>query len=579
MIRCLDVDALHREHELYRRIADAMAFADPSELAYGLSPERTRWRSARDIGALWSAAVGAAPPNSAFNLYVHVPFCKSICSFCNYKRLRTSNPEALDEYVDFIVNEARILGERVSGVRFGSLYVGGGTPSVLSAARLQRLFEGLHASFRFHDGAAKTFEYDPMVMTDDRFDVLHAFAFSRYSFGVQSTNPNVNALHNRGQQSLKHVEKQFELLDRAGATHTNVDFLLGLAGTTPEQIVGELAELLERYRPHEVSAYFVSPTADYVAAHFDGDYGRFDAHLKAFEAHVPAALRKVAEERSYEVRADGRHSMLLRNLKPGPSPRPFTDFAYSDVPAQAERPLYLLGLGDSARSRIFGHAVYRAEHAFNSLAADAPRYLCADTSWSDEVFAYVAYHFRDADSLSPERFRSMFGAEITDICAGPLEKLVALDLIEISATDVRLRARTRKERMRDTLFFLPQDRLRTLVERSKKPVSAPAGGKPSSLLSGETYLRLLRPYVAGSLVTSGWSITSISASGAVLSSQEQQAEIVVRLFEPAGQRQAFRSTKRFDLQYFIGRGAPSAESLTPALLMLIAAIERNETTR
>ncbi|MEL7208604.1 MAG: hypothetical protein AAGK32_10300, partial [Actinomycetota bacterium] len=115
-------------------------------------------------------------------------------------RLRVSSRDALDEYVDFIENEAALFAPAVEGVRFGALYVGGGTPSVLNAPQLDRLLGALHECFSFADRAHRTFEFDPAVMTPDRFEVIQRYGFHRYSFGIQSSSPDVSEAHGRGRQ-------------------------------------------------------------------------------------------------------------------------------------------------------------------------------------------------------------------------------------------------------------------------------------------------------------------------------------------------------------------------------------------
>src|SRR5262245_36149890 len=175
--------ALERERAIYARVVAAMGHPEPSTLLHELDAPRSRRYSPRDLGALWERALARAPQHAAYNLYLHVPYCKSICTFCNYKRLRVSTREALDEFVSFIVEEARLLAPSLSGARFAALYVGGGTPSVLSAEQLKRLLGALHEAFSFQECAQKNFEFDPMVMTEDRYQVVSSFGFTRYSFG------------------------------------------------------------------------------------------------------------------------------------------------------------------------------------------------------------------------------------------------------------------------------------------------------------------------------------------------------------------------------------------------------------
>src|SRR5437870_523540 len=90
--------ALRVERAIYARVAAAMRYPDPSALLKELSRDRTRRYSAAQLVEKWAGAAAQAAPGTAWNLYVHVPYCKSICDFCNYTRLRVSSTEALDAY-------------------------------------------------------------------------------------------------------------------------------------------------------------------------------------------------------------------------------------------------------------------------------------------------------------------------------------------------------------------------------------------------------------------------------------------------------------------------------------------------
>jgi len=458
--------SISSERAIYGRVVEEMDYPEPSSLIHHVTEARARRRSPRDLVPLWRQAATTADPTSAWNMYVHVPYCKSICTFCNYKRLKVSSREALDEYVAFIEQEASLFSSALSDVSFGALYVGGGTPSVLSADQLRRLMTALHDHFHFAEGAQKNFEFDPMVMTADRYDVISSFGFTRFSFGIQSVDVEVNALHNRGRQKRGHLDKQFQLLNDHGAESANVDFLLGLDGTTAEGMLAEIEEVLTKHRPFEVTVYFLHPTPAYVEAHFGGDFERFKEHLAPFERLIPTALAELAPRIDYAISGDGKHVINMHSTRRRAAPEraTTTHYHYCDVPSQVHRPLYLLGLGDSARSRIFGQLSYRAEHEADDRAPDSPRYVASTMTRQDEMFAYLAFVFRDGDVLDRALFRRTFGVDVTDALERPIDKLRRLGVVEVEDDYLRLNPQSRRERMRDLLFFLPGDRRRELAE-------------------------------------------------------------------------------------------------------------------
>ncbi|MBX3128450.1 MAG: radical SAM protein [Polyangiaceae bacterium] len=455
---------LHRERQIYARVIAAMDYPEPSVFVHELSGERRTALTPQALLDHWRRALEGALPETANNLYVHVPFCKSICDFCNYKRLHVSSRAGLDEYVAFMEREARLFAPALRGAEFGGLYVGGGTPSVLGPDQLDRLLTALFESFSFHEGAQKNFEFDPMVMTADRFAVLARFGFTRFSFGIQSLDVEINRLHQRGAQTRSHLEKQFKLLGEHGADFANVDFLLGLSGTTPEQMLREIEEVMRAHQPHELCIYFIYPTAEYVAAHFAGDYAKFREFLAPFETVVPAALAELAASAGYRVGGEGRHAITLSRI--GGTRRPARTeegLFYCDVPSSVHRPLNVLGLGDSARSRIFGRLHYRAEHDHGAPIPEA-RYVGQETTLRDEMFSYIALVFRDGDELSRPLFARTFGVDIAAAFARPLAKLEALGAARLTASAVTFARQERAARLADLLFFLPEERRSALGE-------------------------------------------------------------------------------------------------------------------
>jgi len=323
------------------------------------------------------------------------------------------------------------------------------------------------SSFAFHDGAQKNFEFDPMVMTEDRYRVVQKYGFTRFSFGIQSVDVDVNRLHNRGSQNRSHLEKQFRLLGEHGGEHANVDFLLGLSGTTAEQMLREIEQVMTEFSPNEMSVYFIYPTEEYVKAHFGGDFDSFARFLEPFERLVPPTLRELAQKLGYSIAGDGKHAITLS--RPSPRTRNVerrSGLFYCDVPSNAHRPLYVLGLGDSARSRIFGDLVYQAEHDHDDIAPNRDRYVGVDTTLADEMFAYVAMVLRDSDRMSRALFRRTFGVDPLQALSRPIAKLTELGVASVDDENVTLSQQDRAERLRDILFFLPPERRDTLGDAS-----------------------------------------------------------------------------------------------------------------
>ena len=166
---------------------------------------------------------------------MHFPFCKSICSFCNYDRLQPSSPVLLKTWLARVLRSIEVIGPAVRPLTFHALYIGGGTPSVLPAHMLHELLEALDKTLSWDRRARRKLEFDPAVMNRERLKVLAAHRIKELSFGIETLNPDVNARHNRGRQGIEAIERCFDdLRSLRLASETACDFLLGLEGTTAE---------------------------------------------------------------------------------------------------------------------------------------------------------------------------------------------------------------------------------------------------------------------------------------------------------------------------------------------------------
>ncbi len=148
---------MSRRTALHDRYLDVARAGDASRLAYLHGPE-TVW-SEEEVAALWRRGV-ARPAGELEPLncvYVHVPFCKSICSFCNYDRLQPSSPELLNRWLTRILRSVEVIAPAVRPLTFHALYIGGGTPSVLPARFLKQFLERLDTALSWHPRAGPAF--------------------------------------------------------------------------------------------------------------------------------------------------------------------------------------------------------------------------------------------------------------------------------------------------------------------------------------------------------------------------------------------------------------------------------------
>lgn len=197
------------------------------------------------------ATVGGTTPLS---IYVHIPFCESVCYYCACNKVITRHHERAAEYLAALGIEIELhAGVLGSGQAVSQLHFGGGSPTFMSDAELAALMDALRRRFRIAPGAEVSIEVDPRTVTEARLRHLAAVGFNRISFGVQDFDPQVQKAVHRV-QSFEMVRDLMDAARRLGFESTNVDLIYGLPRQTPESLARTVAQVGE-LRPDRIALY------------------------------------------------------------------------------------------------------------------------------------------------------------------------------------------------------------------------------------------------------------------------------------------------------------------------------------
>jgi oxygen-independent coproporphyrinogen-3 oxidase len=197
------------------------------------------------------AGLSAAAPLS---LYVHVPFCRSLCHFCACNRRITRDPALPERYLDAIAREAETLAEALPGaLPVEQLHWGGGTPTHLSPAQIERLFGVLAAAFPLAAGAEISLEADPRVTSGAQLETLRACRFERLSLGVQDFDARVQQAIHRV-QSAADTARLVEHARRLGFGSVSFDLIYGLPFQSVESVLRTLDEVVA-IEPDRIALY------------------------------------------------------------------------------------------------------------------------------------------------------------------------------------------------------------------------------------------------------------------------------------------------------------------------------------
>lgn len=187
-------------------------------------------------------------------VYVHIPFCKCKCIYCDFYSIASSRLS--DRYVKAVGMEAQLRGQEIAGMPVKTLYIGGGTPSVLSFEQLSVLIEGLRAAIDLSHVEEFTVEVNPDDVTHEFAEQLLKLGVNRVSMGVQSLVDEELVFLNR-RHDAKEAMKAYCDLQSAGFNNISIDLIYGIPGQTLDTWKYTLEKALSLQAKH-VSCYNLS---------------------------------------------------------------------------------------------------------------------------------------------------------------------------------------------------------------------------------------------------------------------------------------------------------------------------------
>ena len=198
--------------------------------------------------------LGPVGGRAPLSVYVHIPFCESVCYYCACNKVVTRQHSKAAEYLDALERELALqLAVMGRGQVVTQLHFGGGTPTFLSDAELERVMQALRAGFEIAPGAECSIEVDPRTVTEERLAHLARIGFNRLSFGVQDIEPAVQEAVHRV-QPFEQVVALMASARALGFESINVDLIHGLPRQTPTSLRRTVARMAE-LRPDRIALY------------------------------------------------------------------------------------------------------------------------------------------------------------------------------------------------------------------------------------------------------------------------------------------------------------------------------------
>lgn len=274
--------------------------------------------------------------NGKASIYAGIDVCPYLCKFCRYYN-RTADdaeklPQKVEESLGNLIKEMDMAKEHLSldeKIKANSIYIGGGTPTLMSEEQMEKLFENLQKNYDINSQTEITMECTPDTINSDKLSVMKKFGVNRISMGVQRLNDEWLAEVGRGHNSVD-VLKSLQIF-KNGKIRFNIDLMYGFDGQSIESFSDDLIKILE-YEPPEITLY------------------RFEDQKRTDDKNIKIGRNE--RENIYAMQQVGREILQKRGYAEGPDGW-FTKEGYNRAQVYADRwkdQIPLLGFGPEAYS-------------------------------------------------------------------------------------------------------------------------------------------------------------------------------------------------------------------------------------
>ena len=252
-------------------------------------------------------------------LYLHIPFCRNKCDYCSFYSVSSmpGSPE-IDLYITRLIQELEEYKKSFGPVVFDTLYIGGGTPSMLSVAQMDRIIEAAGSLFAIMGGAEVTIEMNPDDLLSEKLYGFRDAGVTRIVLGIQSTILDIRKT--LGRRGINCTEKNLEMFFSVPGIVKCLDFIGGIPGQSETHIDKDFT-VIERFRPEHISFYMLSvEEGTPLSARIRPD-SEFEEHQRRIWEHAIGRLKDMGY-RHYEISNfalngfESRHNMKYWNFRP-----------------------------------------------------------------------------------------------------------------------------------------------------------------------------------------------------------------------------------------------------------------------
>ncbi len=349
-------------------------------------------------------------------LYVHIPFCLKKCNYCDFTSIKY-NEEIVKSYIQGLLKEIEMYRDKLSEYRIKTIFLGGGTPSILKEKYFEKITKSIYENFNTNNVIEFTIESNPGTLSKDKLNTYLELGVNRLSIGLQSFDNNLLQYIGRAHNKEDFIENYYKARE-CGFNNINVDLMYGLPGQSIEDWKNTLIKIAELY-PEHISAYSL----------------KIEEGTKFYELNLQNKLKTMEDDSDrvmhhYCIDFLKKHNIFQYEI---------SNFSKKDFQCKHNMIYWnnneYIGLGVAAHSYIDGRRFSNTKSIkkyYNKLNNNIfPISDEENLSTQDEIFETIFLGLRMTKGLDIERFKKRFGISIFSIYEREINKLIKLELIKI----------------------------------------------------------------------------------------------------------------------------------------------------
>lgn len=287
----------------------------------------------------------------SYSIYIGIPFCPSICLYCSFSSYSLKQYEAyVEPYLEALFKEIEYAGTCFPEKKLISIYIGGGTPTTLTADQLQRLLRKVKETFDFTYLREWTVEAGrPDSITKEKLMVLKEEGVTRISINPQSMQQKTLDLIGR-KHTTEQIKEAFALARECGHDNINMDLIIGLTGETAEDVRGTLAEI-EKLNPDSLTVHTLAVKR---AARLNIEMDRYRDQKSKEALEMMTACQEYTKSHGYEPYYLYRQKNMAENLENIGYAKPGKEGLYNVLIMEEHHTILALGSGGSTKFNFAG---------------------------------------------------------------------------------------------------------------------------------------------------------------------------------------------------------------------------------